>query len=310
MFLTWEWEKSGFADCIVVVGFFSQINESLDTWQVPVCKSLGRSSIFYNEYQDLFFKCIRFPTKILAKKGHKKCHAAKRVVLPQALYLDPGPYFGELSRLPSRDGRWEQEWLGIVSSAAGKSYPTPKISKVFFAFANSASSSHTKECDFSSPDRAGHCLVPWRSICYLPGFKGGCKQCISTEVKYRRELWVSITKRPLGRWRSSWHRPVQTDKSLGAMCINDIQSTHLFIAHHAIRRWHELHSPTHTMIQSLELLPLCCFKSVSGTGICETLLERWYAWGTGSGHTGLWLAPSDSLFSLHKVSLQGTETLF
>lgn len=37
-------------------------------------------------------------------------------------------------------------------------------------------------------------------------FHCGRKQCISTEVKYRCELWVSITKRPLGRWRSSWHR--------------------------------------------------------------------------------------------------------
>lgn len=34
--------------------FFPQINESLDTWQVPVCKSLGRSSILSSEYQGLF----------------------------------------------------------------------------------------------------------------------------------------------------------------------------------------------------------------------------------------------------------------
>lgn len=52
----------------------------------------------------------------------------------------------------------------------------------------------------------GHCLVPRKSICYLLSFKGGRKQYISTEVKYHCELWVSITKRPLGRWRSSWHR--------------------------------------------------------------------------------------------------------
>lgn len=56
--------------------------------------------------------------------------------------------------------------------------------------------------------------------------------------------------------------PVQTDKSLGVVCIYDIQSTHLFIAHHVICRWHAIHPPTHATVWCVGLLPLCAALSL------------------------------------------------
>lgn len=110
---------------------FSQINESLDTWQVPVCKSLGRRSRHCSEYRGLFLSTW-VPTGILAKREVRNvirssvwCYHRPRIWASHTFWW---------TLQASRDDRWEEEWLVVISICI---YPSQKISKVFFAFPNS-----------------------------------------------------------------------------------------------------------------------------------------------------------------------------
>lgn len=66
----------------------------------------------------------------------------------------------------------------------------------------------------------------------------------------------------------------------------------LFIAHCAMCRWHEIHSPTYSTVWCVGLLLPHAALRLNQEQICKTsILERWCAWRTGSGQASLWSAP-------------------
>lgn len=57
-------------------------------------------------------------------------------------------------------------------------------------------------------------------------------------------------------------------------------------------RWHEIHSPTHSTVWCVGLLPPRAALRLNQEQICTiSPLERWCAWRTGSGQASLWSAP-------------------
>lgn len=182
-----------------------------------------------------YFYLCKTPNRDISKKEDKECHAAKCVVLPHIR-----TWTHILANLASSQAEMVEEsrsdWLPFLVLQVNPillkkqaSYSLPLLIRL---------------SDLSKSHKRG--LLPWESRSlfgtryehlFSTWFHSGRKQCISTEVKYHCDLWVSITKRPLGRWRSSWHRyqcrQIRLSEWYVSMTFNPPT---LFIAHRAMCR--------------------------------------------------------------------------